>query len=263
MSTTAAPSSSQPVRRRRRVWPWVVLGIAVVLAVAAFAADALVRGMAEKAIAEQLATALEVPDDADVVVQIGGGSVLVQALAGGLEHVDVTVDDLTLGTLTGDLTIVAEGVPLDPGAPTRELRVRYAIPESALSALTPEITGVMIDDVTLDDGEVVATGSATVFGARLALGIGLTPSALEGDLAFAPTSIRIGDDSFTAEQLSANPLFGGLASTLLQQRRVCIADELPAALTVTDLDVVGSELVATLDGSGAALGSLAEKGVCG
>jgi hypothetical protein len=259
---TPAPIDLTP-RTRRRVWPWVVLGVVLLLALAAFAADALVRGMAEKAIAEQLGSALEVPDGTDVDVQIGGGSVLVQALTGGLDRVDVAVDDLNLGTLTGDLAIVAEGVPLDPAAPTRELHVQYVIPGSALSALTPEITGVTLDDVTLEDGELVATGGATVFGARLELGLGLTPSAVEGDLAFDPSSIRIGGDSFTAEQLRANPLFGGLASALLQQRRVCIADELPAALTVTDLRIAGSELVATLDGSGAALGQFGEKGVCG
>ena len=70
-------------------------------------------------------------------------------------HPVVAVDDVTLGPLTGDLTIVAEGVPLDPDAPTRVLRVRYAIPESELSALTPEITGVTITDVSLQDGELV------------------------------------------------------------------------------------------------------------
>jgi hypothetical protein len=190
--------------------------------------------------------------------------VLVQALGGGLERVDVDVDDLALGPLTGDLRIVARGVPLDPASPTRELSVRYAIPAEALGALTPEITGVTIDDVTLEGAELVANGGVSILGATLELGLGLTPSAVEGDLAFDPTSIRIGADTLTADQLRGNPLLGGLADALLQQRRVCIADELPAALTLTGLRVEGSELVATLDGSGAAIGGAAfqAKGVC-
>jgi hypothetical protein len=261
MSDTAPLVEVAP--RRRRVWPWVLLGVVVLLALAAVAADALVRGIAEKAIAQELGSALEVPADTDVEVRIGGGSVLLQALGGSLDRVDVAVDDLTLGTLTGDLRLVAEGVPFDAASPTRELRVRYAIPESALAALTPEIAGVTIDDVALDGQEVVASGGATVFGAALELGLGLTPSAVDGELAFEPTSIRIGGDRLTAEQLRANPIFGGLADTLLQPRRVCVADQLPAALTVTGLEVAGSELVATLEASDAALGRLADNGTCG
>lgn len=248
-------------RRRRRAWPWV-LGIAVLLALAAVAADAVARGIAEKAIAEQLGSALEVPAGTDVEVRIGGGSVLLQALAGDLDRVDAKVDDLTLGPLTGELQLVAEGVPLDPAAPTRALHVRYAIPESALATLTPEIAGVTIDGVTLDGSELVASGVASIFGTTLDIGLGLTPSVVEGDLVFDPTSIRIGGDTLTAEQLRADPMFGGLAEVLLQQRRVCIADALPAALTLTGLDIAGSELVATLDGSGATLGQLRDKGVC-
>ncbi|MGN6273744.1 MAG: LmeA family phospholipid-binding protein [Protaetiibacter sp.] len=264
MSATAPASVEPGRRRRRRAWPWVLLGVVVLLVLAAVAADALVRGVAEKAIAQELGAALKVPADTDVEVRIGGGSVLLQALSGGLDRVDVAVDDLTLGTLTGDLLLVAEGVPLDPASPTRELHVRYAIPESALAALTPEITGVTIDDVTLEGSELVASGGATVFGATLELGLGLTPSAVEGDLAFDPTSIRIGGDTLTAEQLRANPLFGGLADTLLQPRRVCIADQLPAAFSLTGLEVAGTELVATLEASETALGGDAfhSVGVC-
>jgi hypothetical protein len=262
VSDALAASVPLAPRKKRRAWPWVLLGVVVLLVVAAIAADALARGIAEKAIAQEVAAALDVPDGTDVDVRIGGASVLAQALTGGLDRVDVDVEDLTLGPLTGDLAIVAEGVPLDPAAPTRELAVRYAIPGSALSALAPEITGVTIDDVTLDGSEIVATGSASLLGTTLELGLGLTPSAVDGDLAFDATSIRVGDTSLTADELRGNALLGGIADALLQQRRVCIADELPAALTFTGLRVEGAELVATLSGAGAALGRFGEKGAC-
>src|SRR5690606_31332576 len=205
MSATPASPVELAPRRRRRAWPWVLVIFVVLLAAAAVAADVLVRGIAERAIAQELSSALDVPDDASVEVRIGGGSVLLQALAGGLDRVDVTVDDLALGPLTGDLTIVAEGVPLDPGAATRELRGRYAIPEEALSALAPEVAGVTVDSVHVEGSEVVASGTAVIFGATLELGLGLTPSIVDGDLAVDPTSVRIGADTFTVEQLRANP----------------------------------------------------------
>lgn len=262
MSAVDAPI--EPVRRRRRAWPWVLLGVVVLLVAAGFAVDALARGLAEKAIAEQVASALDVPEGTDVQVSIGGGPVLVQAISGGLDRVDVAVPALALGPLTGDLDIVAQGVPLDTAAPTRELTVRLAVPGDALAAVAPELSGVTVDDVALEGQEVVATGSISVFGSSFPLGLGLTPSAVDGDLVFAPTSVRIGDGTLTADELRGNPLFGGLADALLQPRRICIADQLPSALTLADLRVDGADLVATFDGSGAAIGGDAfqTKGVC-
>ena len=260
--STATPTPAELAPRRRRVWPWVLLGVGVVLVGAGFAADALARDLAEKAIAEQVASALDVPDGTPVDVRIGGGPVLLQALTGALDHVDIGVDALALGPLTGDLDIVAEGVPLDTGAATQRLEVRYAIPAAALAAVAPEISGVTVDDVGLEGSEVVASGSISVLGLSLELGLGLTPSAVDGDLAFDPTSIRIGEQTLTADELRGNALLGGIADALLQQRTVCIADALPAALTLTEVRVEGDELVVTLDGSGAAMGDLGAKGVC-
>lgn len=262
MSRPAPPDA--PPRRRRRVWPWVLALVLVLLAGAAVAADALARSFAEKAIAQELASALAVPAGTPVEVRVGGGSVLLQALSGGLDRVEAEVTSLTLGPLTGELTILAREVPLDPSAPTREVHVRYAIPEGELSALTPAITGVTIDDVALDGEELVARGAVSVFGASLELGLGLTPSAVDGELAFDPTSIRLGERTLTAEELRADRILGGLADVLLQPRRVCISEALPAALTLTGLRVEGASLVAELDGSGVALGGSAfqSNGVC-
>ena len=261
---TAAPATPEPVRRRRRAWPWVLLVVGVLLVAAGFAADALVRGLAERAIAEQVSSALDVPPGTEVTASIGGGPVLVQAIAGQLERVDVDVPALTLGPLTGDLAILAQDVPFDTAAPTRALTVQYAVAADALAAVAPDVAGFAVDSVTIDGGELVATGSISVFDAALPLGIGLTPSAIDGELAFDPTSIRIGDGTLTAAQLRADPVLGGLADALLQQRRVCIADALPAALRLDRLAVEGRNLVATFDGSDVAIAGdgFREKGVC-
>ncbi|MCS0500681.1 LmeA family phospholipid-binding protein [Protaetiibacter mangrovi] len=262
--SAATPTPAELAPRRRRAWPWVLLGVVVLLVAAGFAIDALARGAAEDVIAERVASALDVPETTPVEVSIGGGPVLFQALTGSLDQVDVEVDGLDLGDLSGDLHIVARGVPIDTSAPTRELTVRLAVPESGLAALSPQITGATIDDVTLDGAEIVATGNLSVLGLSFELGLGLTPSAVGGQLAFDPTSVRIAGAQYTADELRADPVFGLLADALLQQRTVCIADALPSALTVTGLRVEGDQLVATLDGSGTALGGTAfqQKGSC-
>ncbi len=92
--------------------------------------------------------------------------------------------------------------------------------------------------------------------------MGIEPSADEGKIVFTPTSIRLGDDNYTAEQLRET--FGGFADQLLRQQSFCVAENLPAALTIVDVDVVAKDLVVKIDGDGAALGGtdLSTPGTC-
>lgn len=246
------------------MWPWVLLVVGALLVGAGIALDVLVRDLAEKTIAREVGSALEVPAGTEVRASIGGGPLIVQALSGGFERVDVGVPGYVLGPLTGDLEIVAHDVPFDLAAPTRELTGRYAVSQEALAVAAPELTGARIDGVSIEGGEVVASGEISVFGASVGLGLGLTPSAVEGDLAFDPTSIRIGEETLTAEQLRGNPFFGGFADALLQQRRICVADSLPAALTLDTLAVEGTSLVATLGAADTAIGGdgFRQRGAC-
>ena len=251
-------------RRRRRVWPWVLGAFLLLVAVALVVVDTLARGWAEDLIAGQVATALEVPEGSDVEVELGGGSVLLQAVSGGLEHVEVRVGDYPVGPLTGDLTMTARGVPFDLHAPTRDIAVRYDVPEAALANISGSLSGVPIDSVTLDAPEIVAGGTLTLCGMSLPLGLGLTPAAVDGALGFTPTSVRIGDSTLEASALADDPVWGGLAGAVLQQQTVCIADQLPAALTMTTVAVDGEVLRIEFDGSGNALAGegFSTRGTC-
>ncbi|QEO10383.1 LmeA family phospholipid-binding protein [Protaetiibacter larvae] len=252
------------VRRRRRVWPWVVLGVVVLLGAGAVAADFLVRGWAEGLVAARIAEALEVPDEDAVEVQLGAGSVLLQALAGSVDQVDIRVDDLALGPLTGDLAVAAQGVPLDPASPTRALAIDYRIASAGLSGIADQLSGVPIDEVSIEGSELLASGSISLLGQSFPLGIGLTPAAVDGALGFAPTSVRIGERTVTAAELAADPLWGGIAGPILQQRTVCIADQLPAVFLLTRAEIAQGELHLGLAAAGVALGGpeLTVKGDC-
>lgn len=264
MTVTVDARSSAAPRRRRRVWPWVLGGFLVLVVAAVVVVDVLVRGYAEDLIAGQAADVLEVPDGTPVDVEIGGGFVLLQAVSGSLDHIRVSVGDYPVGPLIGDLTMVAEGVPLDLSTPTRVLTVSFDVPEAALSAISGRLSGVPIDSIVLEEPEIVANGSLSVFGLTVPLGLGLTPSAVDGALAFTPTSIRVGDQSFDAEALASDRIWGGLAGAVLQQQTVCIADQLPAALTITSVAVQRQVLHIELDGSGQALAGdgFSTKGTC-
>ncbi|HIE61126.1 MAG TPA: hypothetical protein EYQ02_05550 [Microbacterium sp.] len=56
--------------------------------------------------------------------------------------------------------------------------------------------------------------------------------------------------------------FGSLADPFLQDWRICVAQYLPAAATLTDASVTDDELVATFDIDGLMLDGASQTGSC-
>lgn len=263
MSDHGDPQLPKP--RRRRVWPWVLIGFVVVLVVVLVAAvEVFGRSAAQAAIAQQVRSALDVPASTPVEVDLGSGLLAWQLLGGSIDAVDIDVDDLELGPLVGDLSVAARGIPLDQDAPVADLKVTYLVPEAALGAISERLSGVTIQSVSLEGPEIVAAGEVSVLALTLPLGLGLTPGAADGAVTFRPTSIRIGDNTFDAAGLANDPFWGGVARAVTQTQSVCIADQLPAAFTLSEVVVAGDALRVALDGSGQALGGsgFRTKGTC-
>ncbi len=142
------------------------------------------------------------------------------------------------------------------------MSIRLTIDQKYLGRLATAFGGGYVQSLALKAPDVVATGSVTVVGVPVPLGISLTPGAVDGRLAFTPTAVQAAGQTITVDQLAANPVTRQFARTLGQQQTVCIADHLPAAVKVTSVKVVGQTLVATATGSGAVLGQLGSKGTC-
>jgi hypothetical protein len=255
-------TAAEPARRRRR-WPWVLLIALVVLALAVvFGGDAIARPLGAQFVAQRIGGALGVdPDELDV--SFAATPLPIQLLDGRIDSVDVTAPQLSLGPVTADVTVHAEGIPLDQDAATDRLRIRVAIDQDHVEQLARTFAGGYVQSATLKKPDVLATGRITVLGVPLDLGVGLKPGAVDGRLAFTPTSVRIAGQTLTAEQLRSNPATRGIADALLKRQTVCIADHLPKAVTVTRVEVSGEDLVATATGDGAVLGDLGTKGSCG
>lgn len=256
---------SPPPRRRRR-WPWVLggvlVGLVVLLTIAFFVADAYAKDAAREYIKQRIIAVLGVEEGTAVTVDIGTGSVLLQALRGEIDVVDVTVESVTFGALTGAATVHAEGVPLNEEAPTRALDITFSVAEADLGTLAGNLSGAQLESITLEEPEIVTTTTFSFFGIEFPVGMGIEPSADAGQIVFTPTSIRLGDETYSAEQLRAS--FGGFVDQLLQQQSLCVNESLPVALTVVDVDVEGDALVLAIDGAGAALGGegLTTLGTC-
>jgi hypothetical protein len=247
VSTEPPPVDGAPTRRRRRGIRWLIaLVIVVVLLVIAFiVGDSLARTAAEGYIRDQLVSRLDVPADQAMSVEIAPGSVLLQALGGSLDSIDVSIDDATIGGLTGDAHLTATRVPLDSSQPLDELEVTVSVGPDAVESLLTDYAGLDVSSVELADGRVTIGSAVNVFGLAVPLGLTLRPSVDAGDLVLMPSAVSVNDTEVDLDDLSSTPI-GPLVSTIAAPQTICLASRLPSVVTLTDIAVTGSGSAARL-----------------
>jgi hypothetical protein len=257
----------EPPKQRRRRWPFVLIGVVVLvivlLIVGALVGENYARAQALNTIKQRVVAVLGVTDPSTVKVDIGDQPVLLQALAGRLNTVDVTASEVAFGTLTGAATLHAEAVPLDPEKQTSAVDITFAIPEDQVAAqLTQALGDIKPDSVVLEEPEIKVSTTIDLFFFKLPVGIGLEPSAEEGRMVFTPTSVKLGDQDYTPDELRAE--IGDLADPFLAQQKLCVSDAIPAALSLGDVDVVAKDLVLKIEGENVALGGpeMSTNGTC-
>ncbi len=252
-AATAAP------KRRRRRWPWVLLIVVVVLALLAVAAELVARAVLPGIVRSIVIDQLDLPADQELDVEADG--ILVPQLIGGtLDSLHLSTDAVTLQGVTGAVDVTATGVPLrggDLGGAAGTIR----IDESQFTSLLAG-TDLPIDTVTLEEPNATASGSVQVLGIAIPVSLTATPGAAEGDLELTPVSLTIGGLEVDADQVGSS--LGSIGSRLTETQRICIADQLPAGITLTGLSIDGSEAIIDVDVDGAIATdqTLVEKGVC-
>ncbi|MGB3909606.1 MAG: DUF2993 domain-containing protein [Pseudolysinimonas sp.] len=262
------PAQSETVearKPRRRGWiiAVIIVAIVVVLGIVAFVvAEALAKDYARGYVRDRIVEVLNLPDDAAVDVDLGGGSIILQALAGRVDQVDVDVPEVAFGELSGAVRLYAEGVPLDEMQPVDVLGVDFAIGADDLGALGQGAGAEGAPTFEFAEGEVLLSSEFSLFGATIPLSLSLEPSAADGDLVLTPTSITLGDE--TIESGDDDSFFGQLLSGLFQPQNLCIAASVPEALVLTDATIDDAELVLGFTGDGAAFGGpeLSTPGTC-
>lgn len=264
-AASAPEAATAPARPRRRglIAVLVVVGVLLVLGVAAVIAETVARAQAQALIAQQVRQALQLEPEHPVDVTIEGGPVLLQAAGGVLEGVIVAVPELAVGELRGDLTLIAEGTPLDPAQPTDTVKAAFEVAEADVAALAGALSGAVASDVRLEDREIRFETGFDLFGVPFSVGVGLTPSVDDGQLTFAPSSILLGGERLDAAQLREQ--FGGIVAPLLAEQRVCVAEYLPQALVLTAVQVGDDQLVVVFEGADTALSgpAFSTLGTCG
>ncbi|WJL95191.1 DUF2993 domain-containing protein [Microbacterium sp. ET2] len=259
-----AVATEPPARRRRRVWPWLLAVLFVAgLAVAAwFVGEAIARDLVKSTVREQVITALDLPADQPIDVEVDG-AVLPQLIRGSLDDLTISSDDVTIGPLTGDIDVRTQGVPIrgdaDLEAGSGSVTLDRAQLQSLLTGLEGFPDGAEVD---LDAPDVRLSTSFPVFGIEVPVTVAVIPSAVDGDLALTPSAVEVAGAELTADGVRQQ--FGGLVDGLLRDWTICIAGDLPAGITLTGLAVDGDRLIGAFDIDPAIVrdASLQENGTC-
>ncbi len=258
----SAQPTTAPTRRRGLIAVLVVVGIVVVLTVVAVIAESLARQQASTVIADQVRSSLKLEADHPVEVTIAGASVLLQAISGRLDSISVEVPDAAVGDLVGDLTLIATNTPLDSSQPTESVQAVYRVAEADVAALAGFLAGTVVNDVQLDEREIRFQTALSFFGVDFAVGLGVTPSVQDGQLAFTPSSIVLNGERIDAADLQQQ--FGALVDPLFASQQFCVAQYLPADLALTAVQVGDEQLVVVFGADNVALGGpgFATPGTC-
>ncbi len=256
--------SQPPEPRKRRIWPWIVSAVVlVVLIVAAwFAGEAIARTIVTNTVRDQVASQLALPADQQIDVDVAG-AVIPQLIGGTLDDITIASDDVPIGNITGDVVVHAAGVPIRGDAAASSASATIALDETQLNALLSTVDGFPDAEVTLAAPDVEVGLEIPLFGFTVPVGVSLVPSAADnGDLVLTPSSVRVaGADVSTA---GLKKQFGVVADSILKDYSICIADQLPAAVTLTDVQVVDAKVVVDVDIDGGIISdsSLQDKGQC-
>ncbi len=256
-----------PPKKKRRRWIGVLIAVVVLvilLVVGFFVADAYAKTYAENYVRERIVEVLKLDPAAKVDVDLGSGSVLLQAARGALDQVNVHVDTITFGDISGEAQITATQVPLDSSKPLDKLGIQVTVTEENVTKLSGFLSGIDLKTIELKDGLIrIGTDFSFLF-ISVPVSVDLNPTAKDGGINFDPVTILLGEQQISVADLRGNPQFSALAGDLLRSRDFCVAGFLPQALTLDTVQVVGTTLVVGIDGDGTALSdpALSTLGTC-
>lgn len=232
MSTVEAP------RRRRRRWPIVLVALVVLLALLAVAGEFGARQYADGYVRDRIAEPLGARP-ADVDVDLGDGSLLLQAVTNHLTVVTASTDDAKIAGLDARTRLTARNVTLtdrQAGA----VRVEIAVPnQRALTALVDR--SVDVDAVAFRDGRLVVTKKVSVLGRSLDLVETLSVGANGGRVVFTPQRLTVAGAEVDLDGVRRGPL-ASILSGLTKPQSTCVNESLPAGVSLLSAKVDGSTL---------------------
>lgn len=251
-------------RHRGRRALIAILVILVLLIAGFFVGDYFAKKAAASYVQQQVATALDLSSTKPVSVNLGSGSILLQALSGRIDTVDVSVDPLVVNGLSGTATLTATGVPLSSTVPVQSLGVVVRIPSTTIKTAIARVPVLAQykPTVTIEKNAVGVTGTVYVFGLPQKVGLSMVPTVTAGKPGFSIAAASFDGVKISTQQLAK--YIPGIASILKTGVSLCIANALPKSFVLTSITLDQNELVSHFTGNGVELNSatLQQKGTC-
>ncbi|MDQ0895516.1 LmeA family phospholipid-binding protein [Agromyces ramosus] len=263
-STGPADSSGagDTAPRRRRMSRGARVAIAIVAVVVALVAivivvDVVARTIAQQRVAEEIEGNLPAGVEGDVDVAIGGFSVIAQYLSGTMEQVTLTAPQLEVAGAPLDVTIVAEGVPVDLESPVRELEAVINAGEASVNQL---VAAAGVDAaLVLGEGTVAYDGQIELLGIPITYAVTARPTAAGDTVLLEPVGVEV---DAGGGSLDASSIIDRLLGS--DPVAICVADRLPQGVEVESIAVAPGNVRVGLAAQGITLdtASLQQTGTC-
>ncbi|WP_291044786.1 DUF2993 domain-containing protein [Herbiconiux sp.] len=227
------PSPAQPPKRRAKRWPWVLLGVLVLLVVAVVIADIALRSYAEGRAADEISSQLPENVEGDIDVTIGGTSFLAQVITGRLDRVDLDAPAITASGIPLSAHVVATGVPTDLSQPIDDVEATLSLDQAAVDEVA-----TLPGDATLklgDGGQVSFDGTVSLFGFSLGYTVTGTVEGSGTEVTVVPVAATLSQGAGSLD-IDLDELLGTVADSPIP---LCVANYLPVGAEIDEIAIDG------------------------
>lgn len=220
--------------RRGSRWWTKLIAVVVVVGLLGAAAEFALRLIIPGVIAGAVRTELKLTDDHPVDVSLGG-STLLNAVRGGVGDVTVEVPDApVMNGIQADGSLHADLVPFNPtSGDITNGTVDLTLDKDQLGPVISLLTQGVAQTGEVQGGELVVGRSVETFGQQLTISARLGVKAVDGAVEIDPLGLSAAGFDLSTEQLAQAT--GSLLDPILKPQTVCIADQLPRGITLTDI----------------------------
>lgn len=228
--------------RKKRRWLWPV-GIVVTVGLLAGAGEWALRLIIPSVVQSQLREQLGLAADHPVEVELGG-STLLNALRGGVGDATISSDGVPIiDGFRANAVVHVDFTPFNPVTGRIDGAVAaLTVPKKELGPAIDLLTQGVADTGRVEGDDLVVGRGLEVFGqdvgieASLHIGVGEP-----GFVTVEPRGLKAAGFDMDADELGSAT--GKLLEPILKPQVICIADQLPRGIELTDIDLSRSGAV--------------------